>query len=79
MNGGVSLTSSYTGTGIGESVRVYQDFDSRLYVIEQESSGSGSEDPHLDSSGFSVGSAHMESAGENFNESVETSAENDEE
>ncbi|MDD5921909.1 MAG: alpha-galactosidase [Eubacteriales bacterium] len=74
MNGGVSLTSSYTGTGIGENVRVYQDFDSRLYVIESETSGSSLEKPQRDSA-----EVYADSAGKNINESEKTSAENDEE
>lgn len=35
MNGGVRLTGSYTGNGWNEEVRCYQDFDARLYTMEE--------------------------------------------
>ncbi len=34
MYGGVCLKTSYTGTGYNENVRLYQDFDSRLYLMK---------------------------------------------
>ena len=45
MEAGVSLTGSYTGTGMNDQTRCYQDFDSRIFVMretggtEDESSG----------------------------------------
>ncbi len=35
MNGGVKLTGSYTGNGWNEEVRCYQDFDARLFMMEE--------------------------------------------
>lgn len=42
MEAGVSLTGSYTGTGMSDQVRCYQDFDSRIFVM-RETGGTGDE------------------------------------
>ena len=36
MHAGLELQQGFAGTGFGENTRVYQDFDSRLYFVEEE-------------------------------------------
>ena len=34
MSGGVTLKPAFSGTGFNENVRIFPDFDSRMYFIE---------------------------------------------
>lgn len=35
MNGGVKLSPAFSGTGMSDQIRIFKDFDSRMYLIEE--------------------------------------------